>query len=129
MANKVGYGNPPEHSRWRKGESGNRRGRPKSAASFADDLAAELAEVIQITEGGKVRRITKRRALIKALTAGGIKGNARATSLLVSLCARVIEAEHEDQAEVGLNTRDRKIVEGYLDRQVQLRLAKQKGGE
>jgi hypothetical protein len=37
--------------------------------------------------------MTKRRALIKALTAGSLKGNARAASLLISLCARVIEVD------------------------------------
>lgn len=127
MANKVGYGRPPEHSRWRRGQSGNPGGRPKSASNFADDLLAELSEVIQITEGGKVRRITKRRALIKALTSNSIKGNAAAASLLISLCARVIEADPGDPAQAELSARDRKIVEDYLERQVQLRLAKQRG--
>lgn len=129
MATKVGYRNPPEHARWRKGQSGNPSGRPKSPASFADDLMAELCELVQVTEGGKVRRITKRRALIKALTAGSIKGNARAASLLISLCARVIETDPDGQAQAELGARDRKIVEDYLERQVQLRLAKQRGGE
>ena len=112
-----------------KGQSGNPKGRPKKPANFADDLKAELAEVIQVTEGGKVRRITKQRALIKALTAGGIKGNARAASLLINCCARVIEADPEGQAQAEIDAKDRKIIEDYLERQVQLRLAKQRGGE
>jgi hypothetical protein len=129
MANNVGYRNPPEHSRWRKGQSGNRSGRPKSAANFADDLMAELSQLVRISENGKVRRITKRRALIKALTSNSIKGNARAASLLISLCARFIEADPSGQAQAELSARDRKIVEDYLERQVQLRLAKQKEDE
>jgi hypothetical protein len=129
MANKIGYGSPPEHSRWRKGQSGNRSGRPKSPGNFADDLLAELSELIQVTEGGKVRRLTKRRALVKSLTSASLKGNARAASLLISLCARVIEADPHDQARAELSARDRKIVEDYLERQVQLRLAKQGGSE
>jgi len=129
MVKKVGYGSPPEQSRFRKGQSGNPYGRPKRPAQFGDDLMAELAEVIQITEAGKVKRITKQRALIKALTAGGIKGNARAASLLMGWCAKVIEADPGVSAEAAaLGAEDRKIVEDYLERQVQLRLARQKGG-
>jgi hypothetical protein len=51
MADRVGYRRPPEHTRWRKGRSGNPTGRPKRATSFADDLIAELSEIIQVTEG------------------------------------------------------------------------------
>ena len=31
---RVGYGNPPLHSRWRPGQSGNPSGRPKGRRSF-----------------------------------------------------------------------------------------------
>ena len=124
MAKKVGYGSPPEHSQFRKGHSGNSSGRPKRPAEFGDDLMAELAEVIEISEGGKRKRITKQRALIKALMAGGIKGNARAAALLMGWCARVIEAEPKLTPETDLTDEDRKIFEAYLERQVELRLAK-----
>ena len=53
---KVGYGSPPQDKRWQKARSGNPSGRPKKRANFADDMIAELDEVIQITEGGKVKR-------------------------------------------------------------------------
>jgi hypothetical protein len=88
---------------------------------------AELAEVIEIQEGGKRKRITKQRALIKALTAGGIKGNARAASLLMGWCARVIEQEPDLSPTGDLTAEDRKIIEGYLERQVQLRLSQKAG--
>ena len=129
MAKKTGYANPPESARWRKGQSGNPSGRPKKTASFTDDLMAELAESIQLTEGGTVRRITKQRALIKALTAGGIKGNARAASLLIACYARIIKDNPESQAQTAPNAKDRKIVEDYIQRQVQLGIAKRRGNE
>ena len=127
MAIKVGYKSPPQHSQFRKGASGNPSGRPKRPAHFGDDLMAELAEVIEIQEGGKRKRITKQRALIKALTAGGFKGNARAAALLMGWCARVIEAEPDLQEQADLTAEDRKIVEAYLERQVELRIAQKKG--
>jgi hypothetical protein len=129
MANKAGYGSPPERTRWRKGQSGNPSGKRKKPANFGNDLMAELAEVIQLTEGGNVRRITKQRALIKALTAAAIKGNTRAANLLINCCARVIEGDLEGQARAELDAKDRKIVADYLEREVQRRLAQQRGGE
>jgi hypothetical protein len=129
MASKVGYARPPESARWRKGQSGNPSGKRKKPANFADDLMAELAEFIQLTESGKVRRITKQRALIKALTAAAIKGNPRAANLLINCHARIIEGDSEGQAGTELDAKDRKIFEDYLERQVQLRLAQQRGGE
>jgi predicted phage terminase large subunit-like protein len=103
MANKSGYASPPESARWRKGQSGNPSGKRKKTANFSSDLMAELAELIQVTEGGKTRRITKQRALIKALTAGGIKGNARSAALLFGLCIRLIESHPESQAQAELD--------------------------
>jgi hypothetical protein len=43
------------------------------------------------------------------------------------LCARFIEPDPAGQAQAELSAKDRKIVEAYLERQVQLRLAKQGG--
>jgi Family of unknown function (DUF5681) len=47
---KVGYGKPPLNSRYKPGQSGNPSGRPKGAASFRSDFAAELGELV--SEGG-----------------------------------------------------------------------------
>lgn len=126
MADKVGYKNPPKYSRWTKGQSGNPSGRPKRITEFKDDLAQELGEIIRINEGGRQRQITKQRALIKALTAGGIKGNARAASLVIGWAARLIEADGAEGAAPGVSEADQKIVEAYLEREVERRMAARK---
>jgi hypothetical protein len=126
---KVGYGRPPKHTRWKKGHSGNPSGRPKSAADFTSDVLAELKEVIQVNEGGKVKRITKRRALIKALTTGGIKGDTRASNILIALCARVLEADTTNGASPSPSAHDREIVEAYLEREIAARIAQMKDGK
>ena len=51
--NKVGYKNPPRHSRFKKGKSGNPSGRPKKKDSVYD--IADLRTLIKKTANGKVR--------------------------------------------------------------------------
>ena len=66
---EVGFGRPPRHTRFKAGQSGNPKGKPKKAVSLATDVQNELAERIAIREGEKSLRVSKQRALIKALLA------------------------------------------------------------
>jgi len=126
VSKPVGYGNPPVHSRFKKGQSGNPTGRPKKQPSLIDDLKAELAEVIQVTEGGKVRRLTKQRAVAKSMTAQSIKGDPRATSLIAKLCAPV-DSDEPAGTPPPLSPTEQQILEDYIEREVQKRAAKTKG--
>jgi hypothetical protein len=58
----VGYGKPPKSGQFKRGESGNRRGRPRGSLKLATDLAAELNEQITVREDGRARRVSKQRA-------------------------------------------------------------------
>ena len=66
---KIGYGKPPKSGQFKRGRSGNPKGRPKGSLKLATDLAAELNEQITVREDGKPRRVSKQRALIKSLMA------------------------------------------------------------
>ena len=54
----ANYRKPPEHTRFKKGQSGNPRGR--SAKNLPALLAAALNENVTVTENGKRGQITKR---------------------------------------------------------------------
>jgi hypothetical protein len=110
----VGYGKPPVHSRWRKGQSGNRRGRPKGTKNLATDLQEELAERIPIREGTRVLKASKQRVMLKALIARACKGDSRATTLVVGLMARLLDA-HPDTP-LPLTTDDGEILAAFLQR-------------
>jgi hypothetical protein len=83
----VGYGKPPVHSRFRKGASGNPRGRPRVADT--EDLpgliAQTLAEPVTVTQNGRRRRITKRAAIIAQLVNRAAQADPRATKLLLEV--------------------------------------------
>ena len=56
---EVGYKRPPAHSQFRKGQSGNPKGRPKGAKSFRTLAREALNEPVRVTENGRVRTLTK----------------------------------------------------------------------
>lgn len=57
----VGYGKPPVASRFKPGQSGNPRGRPKNARNVRTLLAAALAQRITIREGERTAEAARAR--------------------------------------------------------------------
>src|ERR1700728_4222742 len=72
---EVGYGKPPRNTQFRKGVSGNPKGRPKKALDFDDELLRESKMFITINENGRRRRISKHSAVIKQMLIQAAKGN------------------------------------------------------
>ena len=114
----VGYGRPPQATRFKSGQSGNPKGRPKGTKNLATDLAEELGEMIHIREGERQLKVSKQRAMLKALVAKALKGDARAASLLIALVAKATEdalAPGAD-AQAPLAEADRQILDDFLAR-------------
>jgi Family of unknown function (DUF5681) len=60
---RVGYKRPPQHSKFKPGQSGNPKGRPKGALNLETDLTQELSEKIAIREGERSLKLSKQRAV------------------------------------------------------------------
>jgi uncharacterized protein DUF5681 len=114
---KVGYCNPPEHTRFKTGQSGNPKGRPKGTLNMATVLERTLRERVVINENGKRRTITKFEAAFKQLTNKAASGELKAVQLLI---ASVRSAEERAvQAAVpnsSLEEVDERVVLGMLKR-------------
>jgi hypothetical protein len=77
----LGYRNPPLASRFRKGQSGNLKGRPRGRRSELP-YEAVLGQEVIIRENGRERRVTAAEAFVLHLTKRGLAGDtaaARAT--------------------------------------------------
>ena len=82
---EVGYGKPPRGAGFRKGQSGNPRGRPRGAKNLTTLLNDALNEPVTITENGRRRKITKREAVIKQLVNKSASADARSLKILLDL--------------------------------------------
>ena len=80
---KTGYGNPPKHTRFKKGQSGNPKGRPKKSKNVKTVLKEVLDKPIQITFDGKTETVSILEAIIKRLSIKALNGDLRATSMLI----------------------------------------------
>lgn len=115
-AYEVGYGKPPKHTQFRKGESGNPKGRPKGLRNLKTDLAEELGEHITVKENGRVVTHTKQRLVLKALTAKALKGDARAGEILIRLIGQHLGLDGEDADDPSLAADDLAILDAFRER-------------
>ena len=111
---KVGYKRPPKEHQFKKGISGNPKGRPKNNATFAENVLDEMQEKIMVKESGKPKKITKKQALAKKLVAEALNGKNSAIKLLLPILASETNLAKEVDEELSAN--DAQIIEDYITR-------------
>jgi hypothetical protein len=98
---ESGYKKPPMHTRWKKGQSGNQRGRRRKRVNLSDFETAfdkALSAYITVSENGTVHQIKKLNALATQTVNKALKGNHQATNLVLSMFARRAATAPEEDA-------------------------------
>jgi hypothetical protein len=114
---EVGYGKPPRHTRFKKGQSGNPRGRPCGSKNLSSLLSEALNEPVIVAENGRRRKISKRQAIIKQLVNQSAKGDWRAGKILLDILQDIEGRTEPQTAENSVSAADEKVIE-----QLRLRL-------
>jgi hypothetical protein len=93
---EVGYGKPPEATRFKPGKSGNPKGRPKGAKNrrpalneerMKDIILEEAYRTITVREGHRNVSVPMAQAIIRSLAVNAAKGQHRAQRLFAELLA------------------------------------------
>ena len=92
---KTGRGNPPKHTQFKKGVSGNKKGRPKGSKNLSTLLMDAARDPVTVTTGSKPRRMSKLQASVMQLATRAAGGD-RAS--IVELLDRVDELERRAAA-------------------------------
>lgn len=111
---KVGYQHPPIETRFKKGTSGNRNGRPKGHKNFNTKLKYFLDGKISITTADGTITATKGEAILLQLTNKAAQGDNKAIQTLLPKMEALYNAEAERTARAFSKT-DMEILKDFLD--------------
>ncbi len=100
---KVGYCKPPKQHQFKKGESGNPRGRPRGSInhkttvlrSFEEEILAESRRLVAVGEGDTLMYLTVQETLARLIVDGALKGD----KFYVKLTQQVVTAAQKKEAD------------------------------
>ena len=111
---EVGYGKLPKKNQFKKGQSGNPKGRPKKSRNRSTLMEEELNQQIKVKEGNKTITMSKSEAVVKQLINKGIKGDLRAVKIVLD---HLQDIEPESKVAQSISANDRKIIDGFLKKE------------
>jgi uncharacterized protein DUF5681 len=118
---EVGYGRPPRAARFKKGRSGNPKGRPKGSKNFATLLREALSKKVEVRENGRRRKITKLAASAAQLANKVAMADTRTLELVLNNPALYkalqprVSARDQNAHHLAIFERARLLIRGPLD--------------
>jgi hypothetical protein len=110
---EIGYGKPPRQHQFRRGRSGNPKGRPRGAKNTATLTREILDEKIEFSSGTGVRKISRREAILRSFGEFALDGDTKSAAFLLQ------RDDASDSAEDQVNhaassEEDQEILDHYL---------------
>ena len=104
---KVGYRKPPEHSKFKKGQSGNASGRPRKPKYVVQAhkepmktiFLQEIYRPVRITENGRTIEMPLIRAVARRVGVSAAQGNQRAARLILDTAGAIEQENFEAHIE------------------------------
>ena len=112
---ETGYGKPPKKHQFKKGVSGNPRGRPKGKKSFAALFKKLENEKITIQINGKTEKLTIEQAILKRVMIDSVVGKSSSARLYLETKQTILAMpETEGMSASERNKQDEAILESFL---------------
>lgn len=107
----MGYGRPPVEHRFKKGRSGNPKGRPKASPNEVENdlsqlILREARRPVRILENGRPRRLTAQQAIVRRMFVSGMTGDPRSARIsmeLVRTAEKSAKAERAPSASIPVD--------------------------
>lgn len=90
---EVGYGRPPKHSQFKKGQSGNPSGREKEPTTFLASFNKELSKGVKVIKDGKETIITGLSAVSKKCLNMILSGDYRSMKMFLDKISKDVNIE------------------------------------
>lgn len=110
---EVGYGKPPRHSRFGRGNKMG-RGRRKGSRNLATIFKEQMDAKVEVKADGRRQRISKRELLVQQLVNLGAKGDLKAIARVLLLEERYGPREEASELSAEEQQRDREALADFL---------------
>ena len=108
---EAGYGKPPKSGMFKKGQSGNPKGRPKGVKNFQTELRSVLRSKVTVTVAGKPKLVSVVGAALMRLREKALKGDQRAIEIVLGYARESSSASDARLRERHLSKIEQDIVD------------------
>ena len=113
---EVGYGKPPQSGRFKKGQSGNSKGRPRGSTNLATVFLRESRRLVRMNGPSGSESVTKLHAAVLQVTNKAAQGDLRALHEYFSQLRTAEEAINSGAPAFAPNEKDHNVMENFLRR-------------
>jgi hypothetical protein len=114
---KIGRGNPPKHTQFPKGTSGNLRGRPRGSKNLRTLVLEAADHPITVEIDGKQRKISTLQATTLQLANKAAKGDAKSMAAFLDWVDEIqVQAAATKPAEFPLSEQDIEVLWAAYER-------------
>jgi len=115
---EVGYGKPPLHTRFKKGQSGNPRGRPRGSKNMATLVGEALDEKVTVTDNGRRRKVSKREIIVTQLVNRSAQADLKAMQILLGMVQEIERRTGAPTEPTSLSEADRQVLQFIRNRRL-----------
>jgi hypothetical protein len=116
LPEEVGYGKTPMSGRFKKGQSGNPKGRPKGSINLNTAIVRASRETVRVNGPRGPRSMTKLAVTLSQLGNKAAQGDARAQREFLSQVRMAEEAVNSGSLPSTSREMDRKVLENFKQR-------------
>ena len=95
---EVGHGKPPKKTQFKKGRSGNPKGRPKGSKNTMAMAGDIFEESIMLRENGDQKHVSKKEAMLRRLMQKAMEGDIKAMEKVLSMSKEIERRNDRDEA-------------------------------